>query len=217
MELLALTTADLLIRKLSIEAVVFSDCTGAMKALGDHGRLRYLSKKHNLLLLQQSRWLTARMRYVRSHPERYSDNRKMWTRHMWGNHLTDGACEMDRTDNVDFSDAVYSTYAVDEALSALTHEEVFYWATADGTPTLNNFDQLYDEHLLTTYQRKRDDFRALRTPPEPSKWAGPMRRSCHFACECAETAHRNKGDKARMHRIIWDHFMHGGNAKIGIK
>ena len=40
-----------------------------------------------------------------------------------------------------------------------------------------------------------------------------MRRSCHFACECAETAHGNKGDKARIHRIIWDHFMHGGNAK----
>ena len=68
MELLALTTADLLIRKLGLDAVVFSDCTGALKAIGDKGRLHYLAKKQNLILLQQSKWLASRMRHVRSHP-----------------------------------------------------------------------------------------------------------------------------------------------------
>ena len=44
-----------------------------------------------------------------------------------------------------------------------------------------------------------------------------MRRSIRFATECAETQHKGKGDKARMHRIIWDHYMHGGNKlKMGI-
>jgi hypothetical protein len=52
MELLALTTADLMIRKLELDAVVFSDCTGALKAIGDTNRLRYLAKKQNLILLQ---------------------------------------------------------------------------------------------------------------------------------------------------------------------
>ena len=74
MELLALTTADLLIRKLDLDAVVFSDCTGALKAIGDTGRLRYLAKKQNLIILQQSKWLASRMRHVRSHPERYAKN-----------------------------------------------------------------------------------------------------------------------------------------------
>ena len=54
MELLALAVADLDIRTLLLEAVIFSYCTGALKAIGDRGRLRYLGKKHNLLLLQQS-------------------------------------------------------------------------------------------------------------------------------------------------------------------
>ena len=47
MELLALTTADLMIRQLELDAVVFSDCTGALKAKGDTNRLRYLAKKQN--------------------------------------------------------------------------------------------------------------------------------------------------------------------------
>ena len=44
LELLALTTADMVVRKLKMEAVIFSDCTGAIKALSDRGRLRYLAK-----------------------------------------------------------------------------------------------------------------------------------------------------------------------------
>ena len=34
MELLALTAADLLVRKLGLNAVIFSDCTAALKSLG---------------------------------------------------------------------------------------------------------------------------------------------------------------------------------------
>ena len=55
MELLALTTADLMIRKLKLNEVVFLDCTGSLKAIGDTNRLRYLAKKQNLILLQQSK------------------------------------------------------------------------------------------------------------------------------------------------------------------
>ena len=79
MELLALTTADLIIRKLELDAVVFSGFTGALKAIGDTNRLRYLAKKQNLIVLQQSKWLASRIRHVRSHPERYAKNRKLWT------------------------------------------------------------------------------------------------------------------------------------------
>ena len=89
LELLAVTTADIVVRKLQLEAVIFLDCTGAIKSLSDKGRLRYLAKKQNLLLLQQSKWLTAKLKHVRSHPERYSKNKTQWTRHMWGNHLAD--------------------------------------------------------------------------------------------------------------------------------
>ena len=105
MEMLALTLADLTIRKLKLDAVIFSDCTSALRTVGDHDKLRYSSKKQNLLLLQQTRWLHSRMRYVRSHPEKYTKNKRVWSRHMWGNHLADRACEMDQTDHVELTDA----------------------------------------------------------------------------------------------------------------
>ena len=95
MELLALTTADLLIKKLNLDAVIFSDCTAAMQAIRDKGRLRYLARKQNLILLQQSKWLSSHMTHVRSHPEKYETDQSKWTRHMWGNHLADRSCAMD--------------------------------------------------------------------------------------------------------------------------
>ena len=217
MELLALTAADLLVRKLGLNAVIFSDCTAALKSLGDHGRLRYMANKQNLLLLQQSKWLTARMRHVRSHPERYSANRDEWTRHMWGNHMADRACIPDYTDFGELQDLEVLSLTTKQALGLFTHEDSLYWTDLDGNPTLSTFDNAFDEHLLTDYQNKRDDYRKLREPAEAPKWSGPLRRSIQFACECAEMKSKTEGDKARMLRILWDHFMHGGNyRKMGI-
>ena len=217
MELLALTTADLLIRKLDLDAVVFSDCTGALKAIGDTGRLRYLAKKQNLIVLQQSKWLASRMRHVRSHPERYAKNRDLWTRHMWGNHLADRSSAADYRDYGIACDTHLSTCSVDQALELYTHTDTLYWANPQGEPTLRCFDEVFDENLLYEYERKRDQYRQQKLPPDPPKWAGPMHRSVRFATECAELKTRSQGDKARMLRLIWDHFQHGGNCrKMGL-
>ena len=217
MELLALTTADLMIRKLELDAVVFSDCTGALKAIGDTNRLRYLAKKQNLILLQQSKWLASRMRHVRSHPERYSKNKETWTRHMWGNHLADRSCAADYRDYGAVGNRHLSTYSVDQVLELYTHTDTLYWANLKGEPTLRCFDEIFDENLLNDYERKRDQFRQQKLPPDPPKWSGTMHRSISFATECAELNTRSQGDKARMLRLIWDHYQHGGNCrKMGL-
>ena len=131
MEMLALTLADLTIRKLKLDAVIFSDCTSALRTMRDHDKLRYSPKKQNLLLLQQSRWLTSTMRHVRSHPEKYANDKRAWTRHMWGNHLADRACMQDRTDHSHLADNKYFTMTVNNALKSLTQENVLYWANKD--------------------------------------------------------------------------------------
>jgi len=217
MELLALTTADLLIRKLNLDAVIFSDCTAAMQAIKDKGRLRYLARKHNLILLQQSKWLSSHMTHVRSHPEKYETDQSKWTRHMWGNHLADRSCAMDYEAFAGISDMHLVQLPVEQALHLYTHTDVLYWAYCDGTPTLRSFDEIFDANLLANYEAKRDEYRRQRTPPDPPKWSGPLRRSIRFATECAELRGRIQGDKARMLRIIWDHYQHGGNCrKMGI-
>ena len=44
-----------------------------------------------------------------------------------------------------------------------------------------------------------------------------MHRSISFATECAELKTRSQGDKARMLRLIWDSYQHGGNChKMGL-
>jgi len=157
------------------------------------------------------------MRHVRSHPERYSADRDKWTRHMWGNHLADRACIPDYTDFCDLQRLEVLSVTTKQALTLFTGEDSFYWADKDGNPTLSTFDDMFDEHLLTDYVTKRDEYRQLRTPKPPPKWAGGMQRSIQFACECAELKTKTEGDKARMLRILWDHFMHGGNyKKMGI-
>ena len=156
LELLALTTADIVVRKLQLEAVIFSDCTGAIKSLSDKGRLRYLAKKQNLLLLQQSKRLTAKLKYVRSHPERYSKDKTQWTRHMWGNHLADRACVPDLTDFDMLGDLRSLQCTATQTLQLFTKEDTMYWADREGNPTLSTFESLFDERLQEDYERKRD-------------------------------------------------------------
>jgi len=123
----------------------------------------------------------------------------------------------DRSEQEQLTNKRCITATVAEALIAFTNEEVRYWADENGNPTLSTFDKLFEAKLLEEYARKRDLNRQQRTPLAPQRWSGDMRRSVFYAGECAEVKHKNKGDKARMHRIFWDHYMHGGNRrKMGI-
>ena len=132
---------------------------------------------------------------------------------MWGNHLADRACIPDYTNFRDLQRLEVLSITTRQALTLFTGEDSFYWADKDGNPTLSTFDDMFDEHLFTDYVTKRDAYRQLRTPKPPPKWSGGMQRSIQFACECAELKTKTEGDKARMIRILWDHFMHGGNYK----
>ena len=157
------------------------------------------------------------MRYVRSHPERYSKDKEQWTRHMWGNHLADRTCALDYSDHGALRDPINLVFPVRQALELFTQEDTLYWADANGHPTLRSFDEVFDENLLNVYEQTRDKYRQERIPHALPKWSGNLRRSSRFATECAEVVHKSKGDKARMLRIIWDHHMHGGNnLKMGL-
>ena len=135
---------------------------------------------------------------------------------MWGNHLADRSCAFDYTDFGIARDTKFSTYTVDQVLELYTHTDTLYWANLNGEPTLRSFDAVFEENLLVDYESKRDQYRTQRTPPDPPKWSGPMHRSINFATECAELKNRSQGDKARMLRLIWDHFQHGGNCRKGL-
>ena len=99
---------------------------------------------------------------------------------MWGNHLADRACVPDFTELNVLGDLRLLEYTVDETLQLFTKEDTMYW-TQNGTPTLATFDSLLNERLLEDYERKRDDYRSLRTPPDAPKWSGPLRRSISYA------------------------------------
>ena len=116
----------MVVRKLKMEAVIFSDCTGAIKAMSDRGRLRYLAKNQNQLLLQQSKLLATKLKHIKSHPERYSKDKTEWTRHMWGNHLADRACVPDFTELNVLGDLRLLEYSVDQALQLFTKEDIMY-------------------------------------------------------------------------------------------
>ena len=136
---------------------------------------------------------------------------------MWGNHIAYRSCAFDYSDFGIVRDTKFSTYTVDQVLELYTHTDTLYWANLNGEPTLRSFDAVFEENLLVDYESKRDQYRTQRTPPDPPKWSGPMHRSINFATECAELKTRSQGDKARMLRLIWDHFQHGGNCrKIGL-
>ena len=71
---------------------------------------------------------------------------------MWGNHLADRACVQDARDHSTFSHITRLNFPVKAALKALTCEDTLYWADQDGNHTLNNFNEIFDRHLLEKYQ-----------------------------------------------------------------
>ena len=100
------------------------------------------------------------------------------------------------------------TYTVDESLRVFTREECYYWADLNGTPTLRTFQEMVDAKNCNDYVTSRDASRVERND-EP-KWCG---RSYQHAALCTELHHRNKGDRARLIRIMWDLYYHGGTQK----
>ena len=206
MELLVLVLAQLVRDELQLDAPIYTDCTAALKALTRPERLRYKSKKPNLLLLSAGRKL-ERAAHVRSHPKRYSKDRSTWNRFMFGNHIADRVCMGDYA-SVDITapGARGLTYTMSDVMDLVTEQNVWYWSDLAGKPTLKSYDQLRNSHALEEYLTGRDIRRAM-AGLEP-KWAT---RSVRFAAAAADLHMRCRGDLACLCRIAWDQVLHGGN------
>jgi hypothetical protein len=130
---------------------------------------------------------------------------------MMGNHMADRTAVEDYsvlTELTDTPDIARLTYTVDDSLKIFTSEECYYWVDDKGVPTLQTFQEIIDTVDSNNYVAKRDKARVERK--EEPKWCG---RSYQHAALCAELQHRSSGDRARMLRIIWDLYYHGGTQK----
>ena len=82
---------------------IYKDCQSVQKLLIQRNLLRTLSRKENLILLQLGTIETEHIdkNWIPCHPERTVPDKVQWTKHMWGNHMTDAAAagEWDREES----------------------------------------------------------------------------------------------------------------------
>ena len=211
MELLGLSIALKVAEMGNLDAHFYSDSTSAIQAIKQPHRIRYQANKSNLLLLKAATGKAKNIHHVRAHPEKVQTAKSLWTRHMMGNHIADRTAVEDYSTLTQLQETARITrltYTVEDSLKALTYEECYYWANEKGTPTLQTFQEIIDNLRCSEYAAKRDMARMQRN--EEPKWSG---RSYQHAALCAELQHRNKGDRARLLRIMWDLYYHGGTQK----
>ena len=210
MELLALSLALKIADVGQLDACFFSDSTAAIEVIQHPHNIRYMANKSNLLLLKASTGRAKCVQHVRAHPEKIQAAKTLWTRHMMGNHMADRAAVEDYSvlNELKTLDLARLTYTVDDSLRVFTREECYYWADTNGTPTLQTFQEIVDAKNCINYVSTRDASRVERND-EP-KWCG---RTYQHAALCAELHHRSKGDRARLIRIMWDLYYHGGTQK----
>jgi ribonuclease HI len=211
MELLGLSIALKVAETGKLQACFYSDSTAAIEAIKQPHSIRYRANKANLLLLKASTGKARHVQHVRAHPEKIQTAKSLWTRHMMGNHIADRTAVEDYTTINQLQkepNITKLTYTVEDSLKTLTQGECYYWANSKGIPTLQTFQEITDHKRSMEYITERDEARKQRM--DAPKWAG---RSYQHAALCAELQHRNKGDRARLLRIMWDLYYHGGTQK----
>ena len=72
---------------------VFIDCQSVQKILSQPKMLRAFSAKENLILLQigLTDGFDIKTSWIPGHPEKTVPNSDIWSKHMWGNLMADGA------------------------------------------------------------------------------------------------------------------------------
>ena len=130
--------------------------------------------------------------------------------HMWGNHIADLAAEWktEEIKQVGFRQLHFYSWTIGEALLSLAMQPGLYWGDIDGNPTLESYEDKVHVSRLTTYLRRRDQYRLERGLPP--KWEGS---SVAHAALTWELATRGSRDQSRVLRILWDWYQHGGNKK----
>ena len=201
LELLSTVVAVKIAETLECNCRIYTDCLGVQKLLTQRHLIRAMSRKENLVLLQIGMNDSNRIntQWIPSHPERVVEDKRRWSKHMWGNFLADAAaaaeCDpeawgfaIDRTD-----------ICIGEVLRTLSEEPMWLWINNDGSPSTTSIPRDIKEHRLKKYLSDRDRNRVGRG--EAPKWVGTQVK---FASMQYELHRPNLGDKARRVRIIWD-------------
>ena len=212
-ELTCLTLALLIVEKLGLKASIFTDCSAAMKALSNQDKVRKWSKKTNYVLLNIGAALFANVHKVKAHPEKVEKDRSKWTVHMWGNHIADISASADPSK---FAEEDFLTgqniyrigIPMQEVLYSISMSDGLFWGDEEGNPSLKSYEDCVPAVKSIKYLVKRDKFREDRA--EPPKWVG---RSLRFAARVKEMTRRTRADAARLLRIGFDWFNHGGNKR----
>ena len=93
LELLAAVVAIKIAACLDLPCRIYTDCQSVEKILSQPKMLRSFSRKENLILLQigMTDGHDIETNWIPGHPEKTIPNSDIWSKHMWGNFMADGA------------------------------------------------------------------------------------------------------------------------------
>jgi hypothetical protein len=175
--------------------------------------LRSFSRKENLILLQigMTDGHDIETNWIPGHPERTIPNSDIWSKHMWGNFMADGAAAGE-WDYLKWGVAGdHRELGVTEILQGLAKDPLWMWVDVNGTPITASIPNTIREKRFEKYLFDRDGYRAMRG--EPPIWDGTKAAFASLQFQLNKTS---RGDRGRRVRIIWDKGWHGGNiAKSG--
>ena len=143
---------------------------------------------------------------IPGHPEKTVPNSDIWSKHMWGNFMADGAAAGEWDYEKWGVAGEHKELSVTEILQALGKDPLWMWVDVNGTPITTSVPDTIRERRLEKYLADRDGYRAARG--KPPIWVGtkPAFASLQYKLD---KSHR--GDMGRRVKIIWDKGWHGGN------
>jgi len=178
-ELFGMLVSLAILSHVDISSTIYSDCEAAVKSLNNHRNsrkpIRASSRADaNILSIAFSHLLTQNttVKWVKGHPERTAKDADVWTKDMWGNHLSDRTAEGEFTSPTDYQyDELYdnlisiSLFPVLDALllsSLLPLPNVWYFGSPTGQLISKSLMEEVNSRRVTRYLATRDSYRRER-------------------------------------------------------
>jgi len=190
------------------EFEIITDCKALYNAI-EHGNLAKYGKKPNMSALQALS-LTCEyvdtIRWTRSHPEKRTTDRDLWTRDDYGIFMADRVAAEDWKAIENFANLHKKNLEVERALQLLASERRWHWTDSNGAAITDTISDRVKNQKISDYANMRDAYRIKRG--EAPIWEGTKGR---FASLQFELINKSIGEVARCVRIIWNKGLHGGN------
>jgi len=126
MELFGILVSLAILLHLDILSTIYSDCEAAVKSLYNHRNskkpIRASTRDANILSIASAHLVSQNtsVKWVKGHPERTAKDADVWTKNMWGNHLSDRTAAGEFTSPTDYQyDGLYDNLISISPLPAL--------------------------------------------------------------------------------------------------